>query len=165
MTSATMATKVCHEGHDESSWPHVRGLHVLRGFIFVRFYVADDRQAPSVTPLSFIARGSAVRSSGARPRLLSEHAPEAQPPETVQSQAEHDGCGTLFVAVALGAPLTNRTRSTRARWAARSRYAARSTAPAGTTPVVTYRHSTMSSLRANATIPIFRVRFPWPNRA
>src|SRR5712671_8035433 len=51
----------------------------------------------------------------ARPRLLSELARKARPPETVQSQAEHESCGTFFVTVALGAPGTNRTRSTRAR--------------------------------------------------
>src|SRR5438876_99662 len=51
----------------------------------------------------------------ARPRLLSELARTARPPETVQSQAEHEGCGTFFVTVALGGPGTNRTRSTRAR--------------------------------------------------
>jgi hypothetical protein len=50
----------------------------------------------------------------ARPRLLSELARQARPPETIQSQAEHDGCGTFFVTVARGAPDTNRTRSTRA---------------------------------------------------
>src|SRR5882672_12805262 len=44
----------------------------------------------------------------ARPRLLSELAREARPPETVQSQAEHDGCGTFFVTVAFRPPSTNR---------------------------------------------------------
>ncbi len=35
-------------------------------------------------------------------------------------------------------------------------------APSGTTPVVTYRHSAITSLRATATIPIRRARLPVP---
>src|SRR5436190_5119977 len=38
------------------------------------------------------------------------------------------------------------------------------TAPVGTTPVVAYRHSAISSLRASATIPIRRARLPMPKR-
>jgi hypothetical protein len=37
----------------------------------------------------------------------------ARPPETVQSQAEHDSGGTFFVTVAFGEPHSNRTRRTR----------------------------------------------------
>ena len=37
--------------------------------------------------------------------------------------------------------------------------------PRGTTPVVTYRHSAITSLRATATIPIRRARFPFPKCA
>jgi len=41
-------------------------------------------------------------------------------------------------------------------------YATFTIAPAGTTPVVTYRHSAITSLRATATIPIRRARLPFP---
>ncbi len=99
----------------------------------------------------------------ARPRLLSELAREARPPETVQSQAEHDGCGTFFVTVARGAPDTTRTRSTRAR--ASAHYARFNTAPAGRTPAVAYRQSAIKSLRARATMPTRRARFPRPKRS
>src|SRR5207249_1390440 len=58
------------------------------------------------------AFGSEVRVTLALAFYPSSRA-RARPPETVQSQAEHDGCGTFFVAVAIGAPGTNRTRSTR----------------------------------------------------
>src|SRR5207302_4881355 len=99
----------------------------------------------------------------ARPRLLSELAHAARPPETSQSQADH-GCGTFFVAVADGEPDTHRTRSTPA-IPARRRYAAFSTAPVGITPSVAYRHSAISSFRASATMPILRVRLPRPKRS
>lgn len=41
-------------------------------------------------------------------------------------------------------------------------YATFTIAPSGTTPVVTYRHSAITSLRATATIPIRRARLPFP---
>jgi hypothetical protein len=44
-------------------------------------------------------------------------------------------------------------------------YATFRIAPAGTTPVVTYRHSAITSWRATATMPIRRARFPVPNCA
>ena len=72
------------------------------------------RRPPRLAPTCHAPFGCEVRVD-ARPRLLSELARQARPPETIQSQAEHDGCGTFFVTVALGAPGTNRTRSTRAR--------------------------------------------------
>ena len=70
-------------------------------------------------------------------------------------------------------PFTNRTRRAREprRLAAPPRPLAYETfttfmiAPVGTTPVVTYRHNAMTSLRATATIPIRRARFPFPKRA
>ena len=88
----------------------------------------------------------------ARPRLLSELAREARPPETVQSQAEHDGCGTFSVTVALGAPGTDRTRSTRARASARTTPLSTSRLPGGHRPSQ-YRHRAIKSLRARATMP------------
>jgi hypothetical protein len=98
-----------------------------------------------------------------RPRLLSELAREARPPETVQSQAEHHGCGTLFVTAAVSGPHTNRTRSTRAN--AVEPYTPFNTAPAGTIPAVAYRQSAINSLRARATMPTRRARFPRPKRS
>ena len=100
----------------------------------------------------------------ARPRLLSELAPEARPPETFQSRAEQDGCGTFSVTVALG-----RTRhKPYAQHACTMRsalYAAFNTAPAGSTPAVAYRHRAIKSLRASATMPTRRARFPRPKRS
>jgi hypothetical protein len=62
-----------------------------------------------------------------------------------------------------GAPATNRTRSTRAD--ASAIYAAFNTAPTGSTPVVAYRHRAIKSLRARATLPTRRARFPRPKRS
>lgn len=73
---------------------------------------------------------------------------------------EHVCGGTLFVAVGLGRPFTNRTR--RARETQRELYATFTIAPVGTTPCVTYRQSAITSLRATATIPIRRARLPVP---
>ena len=55
-------------------------------------------------------------------------------------------------------------RTARVRRAAPARYATFRIAPVGTTPVVAYRHNAITNLRASATIPIRRARFPTPNR-
>jgi hypothetical protein len=74
---------------------------------------------------------------------------------------EHVCRGTLYVAVGRSArPVTNRTRSAREK--RRRAYATFTIAPVGTTPVVRYRQSAITSLRATATMPIRRARFPLP---
>lgn len=82
----------------------------------------------------------------------------ARPPETVQSRPGHGCCGTVSVAVARRDPTQLRTRS--ARETRRGDYATCIIAPVGTTPVVAYRQSAITNLRATATIPMRRARFP-----
>jgi hypothetical protein len=77
---------------------------------------------------------------------------------------EHVGGGTLFVAVGRWHDPSRTVRAARVRRADPT-YATFRIAPAGTTPVVTYRQSAITSLRATATIPMRRARFPFPNRA
>ena len=84
-------------------------------------------------------------------------------PETVQSPCRTPGGGTFSVAVAIRDP-SQTVRAARVRRSPRAAYAGFSTAPAGTIPSVTYRHNAMTSLRATATIPIFRARAPVPKR-
>lgn len=61
------------------------------------------------------------------------------------------------------ATLPNTVRAARVSASIRERaYATFRIAPAGTTPVVTYRHSAITSWRATATMPIRRARFPVP---
>jgi hypothetical protein len=88
----------------------------------------------------------------------------ARPPETVQSRSGHVSCGTSFVAVAeatLHKPYAQRACDAPTPRA----YATFRIAPAGTTPLVTYRQSAITSLRATATIPIRRARLPRPKFA
>jgi len=72
-------------------------------------------------------------------------------------------CGTFFVSVALGDP-PQTVRAARVRDAS-APYAPFNTAPAGRTPAVAYRQSAINSLRARATMPTRRARFPRPKRS
>jgi hypothetical protein len=95
-------------------------------------------------------------------RLLSELAPAGcGHPETYSSRPDHNGGGTFFVSVANGD--TGALTCTPPAWAVILRafaYAAFTTAPAGTAPVVAYRHNAISNLRASATTPMRRARLP-----
>ena len=92
-------------------------------------------------------------------------AQSARPPETVQSQSGHMSGGTSFVAVGRSVPTLQEPYAPRAGDAPTGAYAAFTIAPAGTTPAVTYRQSAITSLRATATMPIRRARFPLPKLA
>jgi hypothetical protein len=112
------------------------------------------------------------RGSRPSPRLLSEHVRSTDGfPETVQSRSGHVSGGTLSAAVVTNNPART-VRAVRVRRAASAYaivrttgYAAFRIAPVGTTPLVTYRHKTITNLRASATIPMRRARLPAPKRA
>ena len=89
----------------------------------------------------------------------------ARLPETVQSRSRT--CVRRYPLRGgrpLARPVANRTRRAR-ETRRREPYATVLIAPVGTTPCVIYRHSAITSLRATATMPIRRARFPFPNRA
>jgi hypothetical protein len=125
-----------------------------------RHLMSSTREHPSVGPHAgpamshgFVTqRSSSIRARGdcRGPQRLCSLSPDtsAATPSPWRSRAAtlHDPCAARVS----GAGAT---------------YAAVTIAPAGTTPVVTYRHSAITSLRATATIPIRRPRFPVPKRA
>jgi hypothetical protein len=88
----------------------------------------------------------------------------ARPPETVPSRSGHERCGTFSVAVA-STTLRNSYTQHAGDGRGRRAYAPFRSAPAGRSPVVTYRHRAITNLRATATIPIRRARRPVANRA
>jgi len=82
-------------------------------------------------------------------------------PETVQSRSRTLALRSLLRCGRRRRPYEHRTRNSRAtRRLERRAYAVFRIAPCGTTPVVTYRHSAITNLRATATMPIRRARFP-----
>jgi hypothetical protein len=87
----------------------------------------------------------------------------ARLPETVQSRSRTRGCGPFSVAVRQRRNPTNTGRAARVpRGDSRDRAdATLRIAPSGTTPVVTYRQRVITNLRATATMPIRRARFPF----
>jgi len=98
-------------------------------------------------------------------RLLSEHAQHVRGPQRLCGlRSRHGVLQHLLLYDRVGDPVLS-VCSARERVGVVSGYAACTIAPSGTVPLVTYRQSAMTSLRATATIPMRRARLPTPNRS
>ncbi len=111
------------------------------------------------------------RGSGCEPWVVTQRSPSIR---ARADRAAPRDCAVSYPDTVLPHPLASGrvTRPSDLSCAARvsasiraGRYATFRIAPAGTTPVVTYRHNAIRSLRATATMPIRRARVPCAKRS